>query len=113
MGDLFEDIVAYAGDDYDTSQDVFISTLIEDALEEVINAMYPTGVRTQKEAERAEEEALKRYKSKIRNIAKYHYDKAGKEGVTAFTENGTSHSYESAGTPPSYFRGIIPVSRII
>ena len=56
---------------------------------------------------------MKRYKSKIRKIAQYHYDKQGKEGVTSYSESGVSVSYNSAGTPASYLRGIIPVAKIL
>lgn len=56
---------------------------------------------------------MKRYKSKIRKIAQYYYDKQGKEGVVSFSESGTSVSYETSGTPLSLLRGIIPVAKIV
>ncbi len=75
--------------------------------------MYPYGVLSDKEEIYIRERALKRYKSKIRKIAQYHYDKQGREGTTGWSESGVSVSYDSSGTPSSYLRGIIPIARII
>lgn len=110
---LLEQLIEYAADDYCPEQESFMLALIEDAIDEVANAMYPYGFSSDREEEKAKEKALKRYKSKIRKIAQYHYDKQGKEGVTSFSENSVSASYESAGTPDSYLRGIIPVAKIV
>lgn len=113
MEKLLRQLIEYAGDDYCPEQDSFMLTLIEDAIEEVANAMYPYGFSSDKEEKRVKERALRRYKSKIRKIAQYHYDKQGKEGVLSFSENSVSASYENAGTPESYLRGIIPVAKIV
>lgn len=110
---LFQSLKDYAGDDYDESQDSFLLTLIEDAIDEVCSVMYPRGFTTLEQKQKARDKALLNYESKIRKIAEYHYDKQGKEGVTSFSENGSSASYENSGTPESYFRGIIPISTII
>ena len=75
--------------------------------------MYPYGFSSDTRGTIYKRMALKRYKSKIRKIAQYHYDKQGREGVTGWSESGTSVSYESSGTPSSYLRGIIPIARII
>lgn len=110
---LFQSLKDYAGDDYDESQDSFLLTLIEDAIDEVCSVMYPRGFTTLEQKQKARDKALLNYESKIRKIAEYHYDKQGKEGVINFSENGSSASYENSGTPESYFRGIIPISTII
>ena len=110
---LFQSLKDYAGDDYDESQDSFLLTLIEDAIDEVCSIMYPRGFITVEQKQKAHDKALLNYESKIRKIAEYHYDKWGKEGVTSFSENGSSASYENSGTPESYFRGIIPISTIV
>lgn len=113
MEELLRQLIEYAGDDYCPEQDSFMLTLIDDAIEEVANAMCPYGFSSDREEESTKEKALKRYKSKIRKIAQYHYDKQGIEGVTGFSGNGESHSYETSGTPSSYLRGIIPIAKIV
>lgn len=113
MEELLRQLIEYVGDDYCAEQDSFLLTLIEDAIEEVANEMYPFGFSSDEEEERVKAMAMKRYKSKIRKIAQYHYDKQGNEGVTSFSEGGTIASYENSGTPESYLRGIIPVAKII
>lgn len=110
---LFESLKNYAGDDYEESQNDFLLTLIYDATEEVLLRVYPNGFSTAEKKEEAQNLVMLNYESKIRRIAEYHYDKQGKEGVTSFSENGSSASYENSGTPESYFRGIIPISVIL
>ena len=110
---LFQSLKDYAGDDYDSCQDSFLLTLIEDAIDEVCSVMYPRGFTSLEQKQKAHDKALLNYENKIRKIAEYHYDKQGKEGVTSFSENGSSASYENSGTPESYFRGIIPISTIV
>ena len=110
---LFQSLKDYAGDDYDESQDSFLLTLIEDATEEVLLRVYPNGFTTAESKQKAYDSVMLNYKTKIRRIAEYHYDKQGKEGVTSFSESGSSASYENSGTPESYFRGIIPISTIV
>lgn len=110
---LFQSLKDYAGDDYDSCQDSFLLTLIEDAIEEVLLRVYPNGFSTAESKQKAHDSVMLNYESKIRRIAEYHYDKQGKEGVTSFSENGSSASYENSGTPESYFRGIIPISTIV
>lgn len=111
--EMFANLVRYAGDDYDSSQDSFLNYLIDSAIEEVVRVMYPTGFSSAEEQASQEETALARYPYKIQRICEYHYDKAGKEGVTAYSENSTSANYEVAGTPPSMLTQIIPVSRVV
>lgn len=113
MEELLRELIEYVGDDYCPEQDSFLLMLLSDSLDEVVFEMYPYGFSSDKEELSAKEIALKRYKSKIRKIAQYHYDKQGREGATGWSENGTSVSYESSGTPSSYLRGIIPLARII
>lgn len=113
MDELFSQLVAYVADDYTKDQDTFLNILLNDALDEVCGEMYPYGFSSESEEQKIKSKALKKYKSKIRKIAEYHYDKQGKEGVTGFSENGVSVSYENSGTPSSYLRGIIPIAKII
>lgn len=113
MEELLLQLIEYATDDYTDSQESYLKTLLNDALDEVVQEMYPYGFNTDSEEQKIKDKALKKYKTKIRKIAQYHYDKQGKEGVTGFSENGVSVSYENAGTPSSYLRGIIPIARVI
>lgn len=113
MEELFLQLVEYASDDYTENQEAYIRTLLSDALDEVSEQMYPYGFNSDSEEQKIKEKALKKYKSKIRKIAQYHYDKQGKEGVIGFSENGVSVSYENSGTPSSYLRGIIPIAKVI
>ena len=41
-------------------------------------------------------------------IAVYLVNRRGGEGETTHSESGVSRSYESAGIPASYFKGIVP-----
>lgn len=113
MEELLEQLIAYVGADYSADQDTFLLTLLEDAAEEVCNYMYPWGIQSDKEREKLNDIALKRYGRKIRKIAEYHYDKQGRAGTIGWSENGASISYETAGTPSSYFYGIIPIAKIV
>ena len=109
---FIEDMELYIGADYDSSQEDFVLSLIESAIEEILSIIYPYSISAEK-LETAENEVVSRYRRKILQIAQYHYDKQGKEGILSYTENGTQGTYENSGTPASYLRGIIPVSRVI
>jgi len=111
--ELLLQLITYVADDYTEEQNSFLRMLLNDALEEVCNEMYPYGFSNDTEEQRIKEQALRRYKSTIRKIAQYHYDKQGNEGVVGISENGTSVSYENAGTPASYLRGIVRVAKIM
>lgn len=113
MEKLKQELIAYAGDDYSDEQIGIVESLITDAIEEVAHAMYPFGFSTDTEEEKAKTQVLKRYRSTVKKIAQYHYDKQGKEGVQSYSENGTSATYESSGTPSSYLQFVIPVSRVV
>lgn len=113
MEELLLQLIDYAADDYTENQESFLKTLLNDALDEVTEEMYPYGFNSDTEEQKIKEKALRKYKSKIRKIAQYHYDKQGKEGVVGVSESGVSISYENAGTPSSYLRGIIPIAKII
>lgn len=110
---LVEILKAYAGRQYDTSQDALIESMVDDAIEEVRNARYPIGYKDEKQRDAQVVQILERYQTNIRRIMEYHYDKIGKEGVTTFYEAGQTTSWESGGTPDSYFKGIIPVAKIL
>lgn len=113
MEELLRELIEYIGDDYYPEQDYFLLILLTDALDEVTSEMYPYGFSSEQEEGYIKERAIKRYRSKIKKIAQYHYDKQGREGVTGWSESGTSVSYDSSGTPSSYLRGIIPIARIV
>lgn len=104
-------LIEYAADDYVDTQHELIEAIVEDAIAEVRSARYPHGYGSHIELQRQEDEVLTRFKSNIRRIAQYHYDKIGKEGVTTFYESGQTTSWEAGGTPNSFFAGIIPVAR--
>ena len=107
--ELISLIRAYAMDDYKPSQDAVIAAIADDAIEEVRQAKFPYGDGTDEELEYV----LTKHPSNIRRIACYHYDKIGKEGVTTFYESGQTTSWESGGTPNSFFKGIIPTAKVI
>lgn len=104
-------LVAYASDDYTEEQYSVIEAIVEDAIDEVRNARYPSGYKSSSELEKQNQEVLTRFKSNVRRIAQYHYDKIGKEGVTTFYESGQTTSWERGGTPNSFFVGIIPIAK--
>lgn len=112
MDKLLNQLIMYVGEDYTEDQKPFLRTLIEDATEEVMNIMCPYGLTDEEQIERMKAKAIAKYGNKIRKIAEYHYDKQGKEGTLLWIENGVHTSYESAGTPSSYLRGIVPISVI-
>lgn len=113
MEELLRELIEYIGDDYYPEQDSFLLQLISDAVDEVALEMYPYGFSSDKEEQSVKQRALKRYRSNIRRIAQYHYDKQGREGVIGWSENGASISYDSSGTPSNYLRGIIPTAKIV
>lgn len=113
MDDLFTPLVAYVGDDYDSSMDTFLQSLLDAAQEEVRNTAYPFGFRDEEMKEEQENRVLSRYSNVILKIAEYHFDKIGKEGILGATENGTYSYYENAGTPNSYLRQVLPEAVIV
>lgn len=107
-------LTIYAADDYEASQDPLIEAIVDDAIEEVIHAKFPyVTVSSDAEKEKLETYVLAHHISNIRRIMEYHYDKIGKEGVTTFYEAGQTTSWESGGTPDSFFKGIIPVAKLV
>ena len=111
--DLIELLIAYAGDDYTSSQAALVESIVDDAIEEVRNKRYPHGYFTDEQLTEQETEILSRYVTVIRRIMEYHYDKIGKEGVTTFYEAGQTTSWESGGTPPSFLALVTPVATLI
>lgn len=112
--ELIEKLIDYADDDYapdNSSQVSFVEDCIDDAIEEVMNALCPYGI-DEKQTEKIRGVALSKYPSTVLRIAKFHYDKQGKEGVTTFYEAGQTNSFESGGTPSSFLRSIIPIARV-
>ena len=110
---LIEVLIAYAGHQYNPNQAALIESMVDDAIEEVRNARYPGGYKTDEQRDKQVESILERYQTNVRRIMEYHYDKIGKEGVTTFYEAGQTTSWESGGTPDSFFKGIIPLATIL
>lgn len=114
MEELLQELIKYAADDYTEEQDDFLRSLLTSAAKEVVRKRYKGHTfQNEQQKKKAEDDVLLNYDEVILKIAKYHYDKQGKEGVTGWSENGASASYESAGTPPSYFDDVIPITRIV
>lgn len=114
MEELFKKLIEYAADDYDTEQDSFLLSLIESATKEVTRKLYKgQSFRNTEERKKAEQYALVNYDDVILKIAKFHYDKQGREGVVAFSEGGSSTTYESGGTPPSFLADVIPIAIVV
>ena len=120
--DLLNALIAYAGDDYDSTdpkQVAFLEFTVDDAIEEVVNQMCPWLVVGSDDDETADlvhemhKTALQRYGNAMRKIAMFHYDKQGKEGVTTFYESGQTTSYKGGGTPSEFLAGIVPIAKII
>ena len=106
MDGLFEQLVQYAGDDYDESMDDFLHNLLTAALAEVRNTAFPFGFEDEDEKGIQEELTLIQYSNVVLQIAEYHFDKIG-------TENGTYSYYENAGTPKSYLRQVMPTAMFV
>jgi len=113
MEGLFEQLVQYAGDDYDESMNGFLNHLLTAALAEVRNTAFPFGFEDEDEKEIQERLMLIQYSNVVLQIAEYHFDKIGKEGILGATENGTYSYYENAGTPKSYLRQVMPTAMIV
>lgn len=111
--DCIEQLKNYAGDDYEATQDTTIEHIVDDAIAETAAAMHPWPWEDEATKTEFEEKALLLYPAVIRRISEHHYDRIGREGVTAWKENDQSVSYESGGTPSEYFAGITPYSQII
>lgn len=110
--ELISILTAYAGDDYKEEQSSLVESIVDDAIEEVLHVKFPFAGENA-DVEKLEAYILKHHPGVIRRICEYHYDKIGKEGVTTFYEAGQTTSWGSGGTPDSFFKGIIPVSKII
>lgn len=113
QAELVDLLIEYAADDYKDDQYRVIEGIVEDAIEEVRNARFPFGYASENELQAQNKEVLSRFKSNVRRIAQYHYDKMGKEGVKTFYEAGQTTTYDSGGTPKSLLRGIIPVAKCV
>lgn len=111
--ELINTLIAYATEDYTEDQQSLVEAIVDDAVEEVRNVRYPFGFLTDEELAEQQTAVMTRYQNNIRRIMEYHYDKIGKEGVTTFYESGQTTSWESGGTPNSYFHGIVPLAKLV
>lgn len=82
-----------------------LADVVKDAIEEVIEVRNYPSTYTQEQIS----EDLSKYKSKIKKIALYDYNKNGVEGQTSHSENSISRDYEDRN---SYFSRILPLSRL-
>ncbi len=99
--------------DYCPEHDSYLLFLIDNAVEELAIRKYPYSFQSEKKAKKAKESTLALLNRRVYEIAKWHFDFSGEEGAIAFSEGGSSVSFENAGTPESYFAGIVPESRIL
>ena len=106
-------LTTYAGDDYKDEQASLVESIIDDAIEEVRRFRYPFSVESVDELKAQTCEVQCLYGDIIRRISEYHYDKIGKEGVTTFYESGQTTSWESGGTPKSFFKGIVSTAKVV
>ena len=114
MEELLLQLIEYAADDYTENQEPFLKLLIRNAIKESTKRRYKLYTfRTPLEKKKAEDEVLLNYDDVIFDIASFHYDKQGHEGVVSFSESGVSASYENAGTPQSYLDRIPVLAKII
>lgn len=114
--ELINSLIAYAGDDYDENDPKQVASLefmVDDAIEEVINEMYPYGAFGEDERCHILRIAFAKYGHVIRRVAMFHYDKQGKEGVTTFYESGQTTSYGGGGTPREFLSCIVPIAKVV
>lgn len=114
MEELLLQLIDYAADDYTEEQESFLKSLLITALKEVTRKRYRGYTfKSAEERKNAENSVLVNYDEIVLNIAKFHYDKQGKEGVVSYSESGQSVSYESSGTPSSFLEDVIPITRVV
>ena len=112
MEDLYQKLKAYA-DEEDSGDTDYLMALLDGAVEEVMHERHPWDFASEEEREKIKSWALLNHRNTILQIAKYYYDKKGIYGVTSYYGNGENRYFENAGTPPSYLRNVIPLSRVI
>ena len=114
MEELLLQLIDYVADDYTEEQENFLKSLLANALKEVTRKRYRGYTfKSAEERKNAENSVLINYDEIVLNVAKFHYDKQGKEGVMSYSESGQSVSYESSGTPSSFLEDVIPITRVV
>lgn len=114
MEELLLQLIHYAADDYMEDQENFLKSLLANALKEVTRKRYRGYTfKNTEEKKKAENLVLINYDEVVLKIAKFHYDKQGKEGVMSYSESGQSVSYESSGTPSSFLEDVIPITKVV
>ncbi len=81
--------------------DSFVDMYLELAKGAVMQHLFPY-------ADAEWDDVPKKYHARTCEIAVYLVNRRGGEGGTTHSESGVSRSYESAGVPASYFRGMAP-----
>ena len=103
QSELLENLKMYLGDEIesdDDSKDVFLSFLLDLALNKILEKLYPF--------DNSKSTIPNRYQFKQIEIALYLYNKIGADWQTSHSENGISRSYENADIPDSLMQGITP-----
>lgn len=88
----------------DPRLDQYVETYLDLAEGAVMQHLFPYA-----EADLAWDAVPERYHARTCEIAVYLVNRRGGEGETTHSESGVSRSYESAGIPASYFRGMAPM----
>lgn len=86
--------------------DEFVPTYVALAKNAVLNHLFPY------REDATWDDVPDKHHFRACEIAVYLVNRRGAEGETAHSENGISHSYESAGIPSSFFDGIIPFAGV-
>ena len=111
--ELFNILVSYAAEDYDSSQAGYLMALINGAINEICRELHVTEFADTAARDAFIAYVLCKYDDVVLKIAEYHYDKQGKQGVLSWTESGAQASYECAGTPKSLFVGIYSTAAVV
>lgn len=86
----------------DERLDKYAEHYLERAKSAIVERLYPY------KSDAAFEDVPVRFHANAVEIAVYLINRRGSEGETSHNESGTQRTYESAGIPNSYFRGITP-----
>lgn len=80
----------------------FAAPALRRAEQAIVSRLWPY------DEDKAWEDVPERHHSTACEIAVYLVNRRGAEGETSHSESGTSRSYESAGIPDSFLRGVVP-----
>lgn len=89
----------------DTTQDVLLGLLLDNAEQIILNYLYPYG--------NGAETLPAKYTHKQLDLAVILYNRRGAEGEVSHSELGVSRTYENGSIPESFFRGLVPQCGVI